>query len=217
MIEGNFIIIEGIDGAGTSTQAERLAAWYRSRGLPVRVTHEPTAGPIGSLIHQVLTNRIVVCGMTGPHAPNWTTMALLFAADRLDHLEAEILPNLRDGVTVISDRYDLSSLAYQSQTSSDPEAVTSWVRELNRHARRPDLTLVLDVDPDVAARRREARAANTELYEEDELQRHLAAAYRDAERLVPGDFLVHLDGNRAVDVIEADVIAEVKRLRKEKR
>jgi len=140
-------------------------------------------------------------------------MALLFAADRLDHLEAEILPNLRDGVTVISDRYDLSSLAYQSQTSSDAESVVSWVRELNRYARRPDLTLVLDVGADVAARRRESRAANTELYEEDELQRHLATAYRDAERFVPGDKLVHIDGNRGIAAIESEIIAEVKKLR----
>ena len=127
MIEGYFIVLEGIDGSGKSTQAEMLGRWHRDRGLPVLVTHEPTFGPIGSVIHQVLTNRLVVRGITGPRFPAWTTMALLFAADRLDHLESEILPNLLDGVTVISDRYYLSNIAYQcasgSNSAPDPSAV----------------------------------------------------------------------------------------------
>ncbi|MBI5531945.1 MAG: dTMP kinase [Deltaproteobacteria bacterium] len=219
MIEGSFIVIEGIDGAGTTTQADLIASWFRTRGLPAHTTHEPTDGPVGSLIRQVLTNRLVVCGITGPRAPAWTTMALLFAADRLDHLESEILPNLLDGVTVISDRYDLSSLAYQSATATGSEVealkVTAWVRELNKHARRPDLTIVLDVDAEVAAKRRRKRGSSTELYEETELQRALARAYLQAEKFVPGDTVVHIDGNGPVEQIHQAIVEAVRKTRGE--
>ena len=209
MIEGNFIVIEGIDGAGTTTQAQILSERFLSRGLPVLTTREPTTGPVGALIRQALTHRFVVPGIHGPRPPSWKTMALLFAADRLDHLEAEILPNLLDGVTVISDRYDLSSLAYQSATAPDESAeVIPWLRAINRHARRPDLTLVLDVPADVAAQRRRSRAQASELYEIDELQVRLAAAYRSAESLLPGDRIVHIDGSRSA----AEVADEISRV-----
>ena len=209
MIEGNLIVLEGIDGSGTSTQAALLGRWHRERGLPVLVTHEPTDGPIGSIIRQVLTNRLVVPGMTGPRFPGWATMALLFAADRLDHLEAVILPNLHDGVTVISDRYDLSSLAYQSATCSlepgDPSPVP-WLRSLNSKARRPDLTIVLDVSHQVAARRREERALTAEVYEDYALQEALAETYLHAESLLPEDRIVHVDGNGDVETVHRLVV-----------
>lgn len=211
MIEGNFIVIEGIDGAGTTTQMHQLCARFQARGLPAIATHEPTPGPVGAVIRQALQHRLVVPGVNGPRAPSWKTMALLFAADRLDHLEAEILPNLMDGVTVVSDRYDLSSLAYQSATSGEegPEAdVIGWLRSINRHARRPDLTIVLDVPPEVAAQRRNARNQASELYEHQELQRRLAQAYLAAEQLVPGDQLVHVDGSKPLEQV-ADAIAEI--------
>jgi dTMP kinase len=218
MIEGTFVVLEGIDGAGTSTQAELLRAHFASRGLPAIVTREPTSGPVGSLIRLALTHRLVVPGVgAGVHAPNWKTMALLFAADRLDHLESEIMPNLLDGVSVVSDRYDLSSLAYQSATSEeevDPAATLSWLRELNRHARRPDLTLILDVPSSVAEQRRRRRGGAVELYEDEGLQARLAEAYRDAARLVPGDYLHHIDGSRPVDVVAADIAASVDAFRR---
>ncbi|MCL2823667.1 MAG: dTMP kinase [Polyangiaceae bacterium] len=215
MIEGHFVVLEGIDGSGTSTQAELLGRWFRSRGLPVLVTHEPTDGPIGSMIHQVLTHRLVLPGMTGSRAPSWKTMALLFAADRLDHLETTILPNLRDGVTVISDRYDLSSIAYQcvSGGADQDSELVQWVHSINSMARRPDLTIVLDVAHHVAARRRDERAGTAELYEERTLQEALQKAYEKAESLVPGDKLVHVDGNRDIEIVRDDVIDTVDMLR----
>ncbi|HEU4412738.1 MAG TPA: dTMP kinase [Polyangiaceae bacterium] len=217
MIEGTFVVLEGIDGAGTSTQSERLRAHFAARGLPAIVTREPTAGPIGSLIRLALTHRFVVPGVGGSRAPNWKTMALLFAADRLDHLEAEIMPNLLDGVSVVSDRYDLSSLAYQSATSEedvDPTETLDWLRALNRHARRPDLTIILDVPPGVAEQRRRRRGGAAELYEHEGLQARLAEAYRDASRLVPGDYVHHIDGHRPVDAVAADIAAAVDAFRR---
>ncbi len=198
MVFGKFIVIEGIDGAGTSTQAQCIAESLRARGMSTHTTHEPSDGPIGSMIHQVLTHRLGVRDPSGTRALAWQTMALLFAADRIDHLDVEILPNLQNGITVLCDRYDLSSVIYQSHTAGDGEnieEVAGWVRELNRKARRPDLTFVLDVDPDIAAKRRAFRSGAAELYEHAALQTRLARSYRDAERFAVGDRIIHVDGN----------------------
>jgi dTMP kinase len=206
MIEGVFIVVEGIDGSGSTTVVERLAAYLGSKKRPVHRTCEPSGGPIGSMIRQILAHRIVVPGEFGAASPGWATMALLFASDRLDHLEAEMLPRLRDGVIVVSDRYDLSSLAYQTATApaDDPDEarrVVAWIRELNLRAKRPDLTLVLDVRPEVAADRRKSRGGARELYEDGELQTRLAGAYLRAEELVPGDRVVHIDANGPIDQV----------------
>ncbi len=215
MIEGLFIVVEGIDGAGTTTQCARAAERFVDKGLPVHVTREPSDGPIGTLIRQILTGRVVVPGHHGAHAPNWATMATLFAADRLDHLEAEIVPNLVDGVTILCDRYDHSSVAYQTVSSGGDAEAAAWVRELNRKARRPDLTLVLDVDPEVAAGRRVSRSGSPELYETDEMQIALAAFYSTIERLFPDDNVRHIDANRDAESVANAIWAEIATLRGE--
>jgi dTMP kinase len=215
MNEGVFVVIEGIDGSGSTTVVGELAAHFRARGGAVHATCEPSGGPFGVTIRQILSHSYPVQGRAAPSF-GWATMALLFAADRLDHLEAEILPHLRAGDLVLSDRYDLSSLAYQSATAlpdasgkaGDPVA---WIRELNRQARRPDLTLVLDVDADVAAERRKSRGGKAELYEKLDLQRRLADLYADAERLVPGDRVVHVDANQPLPVVIARSIEAIER------
>jgi dTMP kinase len=213
MIEGLFVVLEGVDGAGTTTHTALLASALRGRGLPITTTREPSDGPVGMLIRQILTGRVVVPGITGNRPSSWSTMALLFASDRLDHLEATIHPNLMDGVTVLSDRYDYSSVAYQSITGGGGAETIEWVRAINRHARRPDLTIVLDVTPDESARRRRERASGSEMYDDLELQAQLAEFYRDIERHFPGDTVVHIDAMRSIDEVAADVLAAVKRLR----
>jgi dTMP kinase len=199
---GVFVVIEGIDGAGTTTQAERLAAVLRARRRLVHVTREPSTGPIGSLIRLGLTQRLTL-----PSTNQAEIMALLFAADRLDHVAAEIGPLLRDGYVVISDRYDLSSLTYQSATASGGEATLAWIRDLNRHARRPDVTVVLDVSAHVAAQRRRARGGAAEIFDDPDLQARLAEAYRRAHDLVPGDKVIHVDGDRDADAVAAALAA----------
>ena len=216
MKEAALIVIEGIDGSGTTTVVERVTAHFRALGKRVVSTREPSGGPVGALIRQVLSHRLVVPAEPTPRSPGWATMALLFAADRLDHLEAEVLPQLRAGVTVISDRYDLSSLAYQSATASSArsgnDVAVAWIRALNGQARRPDLTLVLDVSPEVAAERRRARGQSHELYEQAELQARLARIYARAEALVPGDRLLHIDAERPIDAVVAAVISAIEAL-----
>jgi dTMP kinase len=213
MIEGLFIVLEGVDGAGTTTQIQRLADVLRRRGLPVHATREPSDGPVGVMVRQILRGRLVVPGVAGVRAPSWVTMALLFAADRSDHLDAEIVPNLLDGVTVLCDRYDHSSVAYQSAADASDVAAVEWIRTLNRHARRPDLTIVLDVSAEVAARRRQERSGRPELYDDLEFQKRLVEFYGQLERHFPGERIVHLDGERDADAVLTDVCAEVDRLR----
>ncbi|NOY92358.1 MAG: dTMP kinase [Deltaproteobacteria bacterium] len=215
MIEGLFIVLEGVDGAGTTTHAGLLAKSLSTRGLPVHTTHEPSDGPVGHMLRQILSGRVVVPGMHGARPPSWTTMALLFAADRMDHLEAEIHPNIRDGVTVISDRYDHSSVAYQATTGGGDELTLAWVKELNKHARRPDLTVVLDVPAEVAARRRLDRCGGREMYDDDDLQRQLGDFYREIELHFPKDKVVHVDADRAVEQVAAEVLAAVREARGE--
>lgn len=215
MIEGLFIVLEGVDGAGTTTHTRILAEALRARGLPVHTSREPSDGPIGVQIRQILTGRLVVPGLHGPRPPSWTTMALLFAADRMDHVEASIVPNLMDGVTVLSDRYYHSSVAYQSITGGGEPETIEWVKAINRHARRPDLTIVLDVPDETAAKRRASRTAGREMFDDLELQQQLAAFYRGMSEHFPDERIVVVDSDRPVQDVASDVMAHVKRLRGE--
>ncbi len=200
---GRFIVLEGIDGAGTTTQAARLVERLRSEGAACRGTREPSDGVIGSLVRQVLTGRIV---LPGGRAPGWATMALLFAADRMDHVEAEIEPFVASGGVVISDRYDASSLAYQSVSSGrGGERAVEWIKTLNKHAMRPDLTIVLDLPPEVASTRRASRGEPAQLYEQNEVQRALAVFYRDLAKHMPDDRIVVIDASGTVDDVHRRV------------
>jgi dTMP kinase len=169
----------------------------------VRLTREPSDGPVGVLIRQVLAGRIVA---PGGRAPGWATMALLFAADRMDHVETEIEPFVGNGGVVVSDRYDASSLAYQSVSSGrGGEGAVEWIRTLNRNAARPDLTVVLDCPPEIAAGRREARGEAAQLYEQNEVQQALAQFYRELARHMPNDRVVLVDGTGPIDEVHRRV------------
>jgi dTMP kinase len=200
---GRLVVLEGIDGSGTTTQVARLAERLRSGGTLVRATREPSDGPIGTLVRQVLSGRVVV---PGGRSPGWATMALLFAADRMDHVESEIDPFIAAGGVVVSDRYDASSLAYQSVSSGvDARKAVEWIRTLNSMVRRPDLTVVLDVPPDLAAERRVRRGEPAQLYEQSEMQRELAGFYRNLARHMPNDRVVVIDAAASVEAVHERV------------
>lgn len=206
---GKFVVLEGIDGAGTTTHVGRLAERLRAMHVAVRATREPSDGPVGTLVRQVLTGRVVI---PGGRAPGWATMALLFAADRMDHVESEIEPFIAEGGVVLSDRYDASSLAYQSVSSgADAKEAVEWIRSLNRYVRRPDLTIVLDVSPETASERRLHRGEAAQLYEQNEVQRALAAFYRDLAKHMPKDRVVVIDAAGPVDEVHARVWAAYER------
>ena len=197
------MVIEGIDGAGTTTQVARLADRLRKASRKVRTTREPSDGPVGTLVRQILTGRMVT---PNGKAPGWPAMALLFAADRMDHVESEIEPWINDGGIMLSDRYDASSLAYQSVSSGrGGDVAVEWIRSLNRHALRPDLTVVLDCPAELAASRREERGEAAQLYEQNEFQQALAAFYRDLARHMPDDRVILVDAAGTIEDVQRRV------------
>lgn len=187
---GRFIVLEGIDGAGTTTQARLLTRWLQRSGRRVLQTHEPSPGPLGVLIRQALRARLVAGdgGRLDPRA-----IAGLFVADRADHLHSEIEPALAAGTDVICDRYVMSSLAYQG-SECDP----AWIQALNAPFRAPDLTLFVDVSVEVAAARRARRGGVADLFEVDDFQRQVAEAYRRAAALHGAHTIDGSAGIRAV-------------------
>lgn len=193
---GKFLVVEGIDGSGSTSQAQALVKRLAGVGIDAVQTREPSTGPIGRLIREVLEGRAEASSpltsdpLSSLWTPNWDCMAQLFAADRLDHVQRQVEPALAMGRWVVSDRYVLSSLAYQSLTSPGEEANLPWLRELNSHAPAPNLTLVLQVSAKTAAQRRAGRGGPAELYEKDTLQQRLAEAYARADALLPEQHVV---------------------------
>lgn len=199
-----FVVLEGVDGSGTTTQAEHLARALSERGRDVLLTREPSQGPIGRLLRDALTGRL-----GGGTRLDWTALALLFAADRMDHVRQEIEPALLAGRIVISDRYVLSSLLYQSETSPDAAHALPWLETLNAQAPRADLTLVLSVSAEVAEARRRARGGEPELFERAELQARLVARYAEAKSVLVGQDVHVLDGERSFSDVAAHVLSLV--------
>lgn len=155
--KGKFIVFEGIDGSGKSTQVKMLKERMKKEGRDCYVTMEPTDSPIGSLIHQFMTGRIKTDNRV---------IAALFVADRLDHLLNDvngIVNKISNGITVISDRYYFSSFAYQSV-----DLPMDWLIKANEPGRtilRPTVTVFIDTDPDLAIERIEKNRFHQELFE----------------------------------------------------
>jgi dTMP kinase len=198
---GRFLVLEGIDGAGTTTQSGALEKALRARGEKVLVTAEPSGGPVGMLLRQALSGRL-----RGHGRPmDQTTLGLLFAADRADHVAQEIVPALEAGTTVICDRYVLSSIAYQG-LDLDFEVVA----EMNAHAPAPDLTLFLDVPPAVAQKRRAAARGREEIFDALQLQKRIDRNYRRAiAHGLHGERVVIVDGTLPLAEVTAELVSAV--------
>jgi dTMP kinase len=196
------IVIEGLDGAGTTTQVRRLVEHLNARGTRALGTREPSDGPVGRLIREMLTGGHAIEG----EALSQSTFGLLFAADRLDHLQREVEPALRAGTWVVSDRWYHSSLAYQG-TGADRD----WIAMLNARARKPDITLFLQVRPEVAAERRKAAGRVQELFEDIQMQRDVDAGYRATidELSAQGERILTIDGEQSEDDVFVEIVRAV--------
>jgi dTMP kinase len=192
-----FVVLEGIDGSGTTTQLALLKSHLEGRGRSVHATREPSSGPVGRLVREILLGRH---GLPDGAPADGLAMALLFAADRRDHLRREIEPALSSGQDVISDRYLMSSLAYQAE-----EAERGWVSELARDVRPPDLTVLVDVPAEMAAARRRAAGRAVERYDDDRVQARVAENYRRLAAADPGAVVV--DGAQTVADVAAAIAA----------
>ena len=176
--KGRFLALEGIDGSGKSTQLALLLERLRQRGVPCLGTREPSDGPVGSMLRQILTGRLTADGRV---------IAGLFTADRLDHLvngRDGILRQVESGVTVVTDRYYFSSYAYQGV-----EADMDWIIDSNRLCAgllRPDATVFLDVPVSRALDRITRNRAHTELFEEEGRLTRVREKYLEAFRRLEG-------------------------------
>ena len=192
-----FIIFEGLDGSGTTTQVQRIAERLRQQSVQCVTTFEPSEGPVGVMIRQALRRRLT---LPNGEPLDHRSLALLFAADRIDHLRAIVEPALEQNKVVISDRYVHSSLAYQGATL-DPR----WVDAINAQARTADLVIWLDVPVEECVRRMNKRGDAQELFEAAETLAQVQQRYVHAMTLRP-ETIVRVDGTGTPSDVEQRVV-----------
>ena len=203
-MRGTFIVIEGLDGSGGTTQCRMLGRWLSEQGAKEVVqTAEPTDLPVGAFIRRAL-RRSTEEGRLGDEV-----LPYLFAADRQDHLDRRVGPALARGATVISDRYLHSSLAYQS-LALDFEQVAA----LNAGFRIPDLTLMLDLAPEACLERIAQRGGELERFETMERLKAIEAAYESVEAwcLSRGERFERIDASGSPEAIHRLVQARLRAL-----
>jgi dTMP kinase len=179
---GLFIAFEGGEGSGKTTQARLAAIWLREQGYDVVATHEPGATKIGMRLRALLLD-------TAQGGMSAQTEALLYAADRAEHVATVIDPALERGAVVITDRYIDSSLAYQGAGRGLPSADIARLNSWATDGRAPDLTILLDIDPEMGLRRR-ARSADRLEAEPVEFHRRVRAGFLDLAHATPDRYLV---------------------------
>lgn len=200
-----FIALEGIDGSGKSTQVKLLKENLEKAGHKVYTTCEPTDGPIGAMIRNIFVQKLDT---------DHRIIAGLFVADRLDHILNKtngLLKKLEEGYTVITDRYYLSSYAYQGAHMS-----LDWVIAANAQSPellRPDLNIYIDISPEVSMGRIAKGREATELFETHENLQLVYDTYTEViERLKGEEKIVITNGDRTPDLIAADIWGEVEKL-----
>jgi dTMP kinase len=190
--KGAFICIEGLDASGKTTHTRRLVRELKQRGFKAMYTTEPSPGEIGKFIRTYILQR-------KKRVPG-AVEALLFAVDRVVHLEQRVKPALQKGKIVVSDRYVYSSLAYQGAAGLD----LNWIEEINRSAVSPDLAIYIDVSPEILIKRMKWRKKS--VMEQLQIQRKVQQVYL---KLVNDGRLVRVDGNRSINEVARDILTLV--------
>lgn len=194
---GLFITLEGVDGAGKSSHLDWLADILRQRGHTVRITREPGGTPLGEKLRALLLNE----------AMHPETEALLLFAARKEHIEQVIRPALAAGEVVISDRFTDASFAYQGGGRGVAPARLAILEQWVQDGLQPDITLLFDVPPEVAAARlAQARAPDRFEREAEEFHARVRAAYLERARLHPERIRI-IDGTGSLDAVRAQLQA----------
>lgn len=190
-----FIVLEGIDGCGKTTQSKLLSRFLSSKGFEVVLTREPTDGEIGKLIKEKYLKE-----ESSPLVD-----ALLFSADREEHLKKTVIPALNQGKIVVSDRYYHSTLAYQSAQGVELE----WLLNLNKNFIKPDLTLIIDVEAKKAMERIECdeRRDEKKKFEKVEFLEKVRGNFLRLKEILRDENIVIVDGSKN----EREVFELVKR------
>lgn len=186
-----FIVIEGIDGSGTTTCGKELVKELSANAVSAYFTCEPTNSKIGKLLRKALGGEGV--GVFGKEIDS-KTASLLFAADRHDHYANEIKPRLENKTVVICDRYLYSSLAYQGKDCSQ-----RWIEEINCTVPEPDLVFFIDVDYETSLKRRIQRKSKEEIYENEKFQRDLIERYRT---ICEEKYSIFIDGSQSIEKVK---------------
>lgn len=187
---GKFVVFEGLDGSGQSTQANLLYKYLRQKGKKVYLTGEPTSSLIGGLIKSQIA---------GEWKSSPECLQLLFTADRAFHLEKEIVPLLKKGINVICTRYILSTLAYGSLGIKDEK----WLMEINKNFILPDITFLLKVSPKTCIQRIKKERFHKELFEKKEKLEKVWQAYRHLSKKFKNVIIV--DGKKTIKEVFAKV------------
>lgn len=194
MKKGVFICVEGLDGCGKTTQTKLLVRNLRKNGYDAVYTAEPTRGKIGRFIKRYCLH--------GGKRVSAVVEALLFAADRVEHVKNEIVPALNKGKIVVSDRYVYSSYAYQGAAGLD----LKWIEKVNEHAIRPDLAIFVDVNPEIVVKRLKPKKS---VMEDLEIQRTVREVYLN---FVEKGELVRIDGNKSIKDLANDIFKVVQEI-----
>jgi len=200
-MSGKFIVFEGIDGAGKSTQVALLSERLRALGNEVHLTAEPTSAASGKAIREALSGSV---------RKSECEMATMFVLDRIAHSKDEISPLCESGKTIISDRYYYSTLAYQGQTTS-----YEWVKTMNLgcpEIKRPDLCIYLDLLPEQSLARINARNESLEIYENIEKLTNVRRAFLSVidDLKKEGDKIFIVSADRAPEDIADEIFNIVK-------
>jgi len=196
--KGVFICIEGLDGSGKSTQAKLLTKKLNKAGYNAIYTAEPSQGKIGKFIRKRLfeQTRMPI-----------TAEALLFAADRIEHVQNQVAPALAEGKIVVSDRYVYSSLAYQGSAGLSLD----WIETVNTHALKPDLCIFIDVEPSVVLERLKRKKSVMENLETQQKVRGIYLKY------VQKGELLRVDGGKSkpevLEALYAEVVGFLKKVK----
>lgn len=187
--KGVLICIEGLDGSGKTTHAHRLVRNLNKLGYKAIYTTEPSRGTLGTYIRSSV--------LEGKKRVPMVMEAVLFAVDRVEHLEKDVKPALNDGIIVISDRCVYSSLAYQGAAGLDLE----WIEEINSFALLPDLAIYIDVSPEVVLKRIRRKKSVMEKLETQKKVEKFYLHYVNNGKLVP------IDGAKTKNELEQDLLS----------
>ncbi|MDO8669412.1 MAG: dTMP kinase [Candidatus Buchananbacteria bacterium] len=196
--KGKFIAIEGLDGCGSTTQTLRIENYLKKIKKPYLVTNEPTNNVIGGIIKAYVEGDIK---LTSP-----ASLQLLFAADRANHLEQEIIPNLKGGINVITDRYFLSSLAYGALNIADD----GWLYNINDLFLIPDLTILIKTSAKTCVKRIKANRLGVELFENEDKLKKVWNNYEMLSKKYPNISVV--DGEKSEDEVFSDIQKEIDKI-----
>lgn len=199
-MKGLFIVFEGIDGSGTSTQARLLHDYFLSKSKKAIISSEPSSGPIGNLIRQIMKKRII---LTENKQKFDEQMAYLFAADRHDHLYNDIdgvFKSINEGYHVISTRYYFSSLVYNCQNQEDWD----FIKSLNQRFPNPDLVIYIDLPVEISLQRLSDRPQK-EIYETKDKLIKVSQNYRNIFPEYTG-LLFQVDGRKNKQEIHKKII-----------